>query len=116
MQPVRFRILQTGTDCGIIIFQTDNKEGRVCAFWSWKMNRTSTAFSPKHSQPKATALDYLEGAEYDAVVLDVMMPRMDGFSLLAQMRESGSETPALFLTAKDSVPDRVRGLAAGADD
>ena len=48
------------------------------------------------------ALDYLEGAEYDAVVLDVMMPRMDGFSLLAQMRESGSETPVILLTAKDS--------------
>ncbi len=62
------------------------------------------------------ALDYLEGAEYDAVVLDVMMPRMDGFSLLAQMRESGGETPVIFLTAKDSVPDRVRGLDAGADD
>ena len=62
------------------------------------------------------ALDYLEGAEYDAIVLDVMMPRMDGFSLLAQMRESGNETPVLFLTAKDSVPDRVRGLDAGADD
>lgn len=62
------------------------------------------------------ALDYLEGAEYDAVVLDVMMPRMDGFSLLAQMRESGSETPVIFLTAKDSVPDRVHGLDAGADD
>ena len=62
------------------------------------------------------ALDYLEGAEYDAVVLDVMMPRMDGFSLLAQMRESGNETPVIFLTAKDSVPDRVHGLDAGADD
>ena len=62
------------------------------------------------------ALDYLEGAEYDAIVLDVMMPRMDGFSLLAQMRESGNETPVIFLTAKDSVPDRVRGLDAGADD
>jgi len=62
------------------------------------------------------ALDYLEGAEYDAIVLDAMMPRMDGFSLLAQMRESGNETPVIFLTAKDSVPDRVRGLDAGADD
>ena len=62
------------------------------------------------------ALDYLEGAEYDAIVLDVMMPRMDGFSLLAQMRESGNETPVIFLTAIDSVPDRVRGLDAGADD
>ena len=62
------------------------------------------------------ALDYLKGAEYDAVVLDVMMPRMDGFSVLAQMRADGNETPVLFLTAKDSVPDRVHGLDAGADD
>ena len=60
------------------------------------------------------ALDYLEGAEYDAVVLDVMMPRMDGFSVLAQMRADGNETPVLFLTAKDSVPARVHGLASGA--
>ena len=58
------------------------------------------------------ALDYLEGAEYDAVVLDVMMPRMDGFSVLAQMRADGNETPVLFLTAKDSVPDRVHGMPA----
>lgn len=62
------------------------------------------------------ALDYLKGAEYDAVVLDVMMPRMDGFSVLAQMRADGNETPVLFLTAKDSVPDRVHGLDTGADD
>ena len=61
------------------------------------------------------ALDYLEGAEYDAVVLDVMMPRMDGFSVLAQMRADGNETPVLFLTAKDSVPDRVHGLDTVAD-
>ncbi len=45
-----------------------------------------------------------------------MMPRMDGFSVLAQMRADGNETPVLFLTAKDSVPDRVHGLDAGADD
>ena len=62
------------------------------------------------------ACEYAESSAYDAIILDVMMPRMDGFSLLAQMRESGSETPVIFLTAKDSVPDRVRGLDAGADD
>ena len=62
------------------------------------------------------ALDYLEGAEYDAVVLDVMMPRMDGFSVLAQMRADGNETPVLFLTAKAEVEDRIAGLDAGADD
>ena len=56
------------------------------------------------------------GADYDAAIFDVMMPRMDGFSVLAQMRADGNETPVLFLTAKDSVPDRVHGLDTGADD
>ena len=58
---------------------------------------------------------FLKG-KYDLCVLDVMMPRMDGFSVLAQMRADGNETPVLFLTAKDSVPDRVHGLDSGADD
>ena len=62
------------------------------------------------------ALEYLAGAEYDAVVLDVMMPRMDGMEVLHRMRSAGNDTPVILLTAKDSVPDRVRGLDAGADD
>ena len=62
------------------------------------------------------ALDYLEGAEYDAVVLDVMMPRMDGFSVLAQMRADGNETPVLFLTARSDEVDKLLGLEIGADD
>ncbi len=64
----------------------------------------------------ATALDYLEAAEYDGAVLDVMMPRLDGFSLVRKMRERGIETPILFLTARDSVEDRVHGLDLGASD
>ena len=55
------------------------------------------------------ALDYLEGAPYDAVVLDIMMPVLDGLSVLKTMRQKGSQTPVLLLTAKDSVEDRVRG-------
>ena len=62
------------------------------------------------------ALDYLEGAPYDAVVLDIMMPVLDGLSVLKTMRQKGSQTPVLLLTAKDSVEDRVRGLDAGAND
>ena len=62
------------------------------------------------------ALDYLSGAQYDVIVLDVMMPRMDGMELLARLRGSGDETPVIFLTAKDAVADRVRGLDAGAED
>lgn len=62
------------------------------------------------------ALDYLSGAQYDVVILDVMMPRMDGLEVLRRMRDAGNDTPVIMLTAKDSVPDRVRGLDGGADD
>ena len=62
------------------------------------------------------ALDYLAAVEYDAVVLDVMMPRVDGFEVLTQLREQGNDTPVLFLTARDSLADKVEGLDLGADD
>ena len=62
------------------------------------------------------AVELAAAGDIDLIVLDLMMPRMDGFSVLAQMRADGNETPVLFLTAKDSVPDRVHGLDAGADD
>ena len=62
------------------------------------------------------ALDYLAGAEYDAVILDLMMPVLDGLAALQQMRRAGNTTPVLLLTARSGVDDRVEGLDAGADD
>ena len=62
------------------------------------------------------ALDYLAAVEYDAVILDVMMPKVDGFEVLTQMRERGDDTPVLFLTARDALADKVEGLDLGADD
>lgn len=59
---------------------------------------------------------HLLGAEYDAVILDVMMPKKDGYTLVQEMRSQGIDTPVLFLTARDSVADRVKGLDLGADD
>ena len=59
---------------------------------------------------------YLLGAEYDAILLDVMMPKLDGYGVLTQMRAQGNDTPVLFLTAKDAISDRVKGLDLGADD
>jgi two-component system OmpR family response regulator len=53
---------------------------------------------------------------YDAIVLDVMLPRMDGFETLAELRRHGRWTPVLMLTARDAVEDRIAGLDAGADD
>lgn len=62
------------------------------------------------------AIDFLEMANYDGVVLDVMMPKLDGFGLLKHMRLKGDNTPVLFLTARDSVEDKVDGLDLGAND
>lgn len=62
------------------------------------------------------ALEYLESADYDAVILDIMMPVTDGLSVLKTMRKNHDGTPVLLLTARDSVEDRVLGLDAGAND
>ena len=62
------------------------------------------------------ALDYLDSAEYDALILDIMMPVMDGLTVLKKLRSRGSSLPVLLLTARDSVDDRVKGLDAGAND
>jgi DNA-binding response OmpR family regulator len=65
----------------------------------------------------AAALDLaLHGAPYDLVVLDVMLPRRDGFAVVKGMRDKGVPTPVLLLTARDSVADKVTGLDLGADD
>lgn len=61
-------------------------------------------------------LEYLESADYDAVILDIMMPVMDGLSVLKKMRQMSNNTPVLLLTARDSIDDRVKGLDAGAND
>lgn len=62
------------------------------------------------------ALDCLGGAQYDCVVLDIMMPKKDGRQVLQSLRDSGSAAPVIFLTALDSVQDRIDGLDLGADD
>lgn len=68
------------------------------------------------------ALDGEEGLHsmteisYDAIILDLMLPRRDGWSLLRELRAAGKKTPVLILTARDAVEDRVRGLDLGADD
>lgn len=54
--------------------------------------------------------------EYDLIVLDIMLPRRDGWSIMAELRKAGKRTPVLFLTARDTVADRVKGLELGADD
>ena len=62
------------------------------------------------------ALDYTAGAEYDCILLDIMMPKQDGHAVLQALRAQGSATPIIFLTARDSIHDRIEGLDMGADD
>ncbi|MCR5826203.1 MAG: response regulator transcription factor [Oscillospiraceae bacterium] len=64
----------------------------------------------------AAAVDYAEGMEYQLIILDVMLPRLDGFEVLRTLRNDGVHTPILMLTARSTVPDKVAGLNAGADD
>jgi DNA-binding response OmpR family regulator len=61
-------------------------------------------------------LDYALVAEYDVLVLDILLPKLDGLRVLRVLRDRGIKTPVLLLTAKDTVEDRVRGLDVGADD
>ena len=61
------------------------------------------------------ALDYAAGADYDVIILDIMMPKMDGLEVVCRLRSGGNSTPVLFLTARDSVADRVTGLESGGD-
>ncbi len=62
------------------------------------------------------AIDILSYTDYDAVILDIMMPKADGYAVLASLRNAGKTTPVLFLTARDAVYDRVKGLDSGAND
>lgn len=62
------------------------------------------------------ALDFLAVADYDAMILDVMLPGLDGFEVLKRLRQAGKELPVLFLTARDQLEDKVHGLDLGADD
>lgn len=63
-----------------------------------------------------SVFDYTANADYDAIVLDVMMPKKDGFQVLKELRSKGNETPVIFLTAKTEIEDRVYGLDLGAND
>ena len=62
------------------------------------------------------ALDMIGFADYDAIILDIMIPKINGLNVLGQLREMKKDTPVLLLTAKDTIQDRVRGLDLGADD
>ncbi|MCR5705007.1 MAG: response regulator transcription factor [Eubacterium sp.] len=78
------------------------------------LNRNHFTVDPVYDGQEA--LDYLEVQEYDGVILDIMMPKVDGLTVLKTIREQGNDVPVLMLTAKSGLDDRVFGLDCGADD
>src|SRR5205085_2556381 len=62
------------------------------------------------------ALDFTRTSSYDAIVLDVLLPRVDGLEVCRRLRRAGTATPILLLTARDAVEDKINGLDSGADD
>lgn len=77
---------------------------------------TETGYAVDVAQDGAEGLEYALAAEYDAIILDIMLPKMNGLEMLREIREYGTKTPVLLLTARDGVDDRVKGLDSGADD
>lgn len=73
-------------------------------------------YTPTVVEDGITALDYASSGEFDLLVLDVGLPRMDGFAVLRALREMGADIPVLMCTARDSLADTVHGLEGGADD
>ena len=62
------------------------------------------------------ALDYISYGEYDLIITDIMMPKIDGYGFIKQLRNDKNSTPVIMLTAKDSLDDKILGLDSGADD
>lgn len=77
---------------------------------------TEAGFTVEIAHDGEEGLSLVHAGNYDLVILDVMLPRRNGWSVIAEMRRTGTDVPVLFLTARDAIQDRVRGLELGADD
>jgi heavy metal response regulator len=89
-------------------------EKRIAAFICKGLSEYGYAVDVAHDGEEA--LDWVDVAEFDIVVLDVMLPVRDGIEVCRELRGRGVQTPVLMLTARDAIEDRVRGLDSGADD
>lgn len=89
-------------------------EPRIASFIAKGLR--ATGWSPTVVDDGPTAYDYAMSGDFDLLVLDIGLPRMDGFTVLRRLREAGNDIPVVILTARDSVTDTVAGLEGGADD
>jgi heavy metal response regulator len=99
------------TDMRILVVEDENS---IAQFVSQGLREADFVVDVARTGPEG--LEYALAAEYDLLILDVMLPGMDGLSLLKHLRKKGYTTPVLVLTARDAVEDRVAGLDAGSDD
>lgn len=81
-----------------------------------KKSLAAANYAVDHCDNGSDAYDFLTSAEYDVIIMDIMMPGENGLSVVQRARRAGIKTPILFLTARDAVSDRVAGLDAGGDD
>lgn len=87
-----------------------------------QLNKALTTILKRNSYLVDSALDgedallYIKDYEYDVIILDVMLPKLDGFEVLSRARKSGIKTPIIMLTAKSTIEDKITGLDLGADD
>lgn len=100
-----------GAQMRILIVEDEQKAGEYL-----RQGLSEAGFSVDLSQDGTDGLDLALQGEYDLVVLDVMLPGLNGWQVLQSLRRRGLEMPVLFLTARDQVEDRVKGLELGADD
>jgi two-component system copper resistance phosphate regulon response regulator CusR len=89
-------------------------EGKIADFL--RRGLESAGYAVDTAANGKTAMDHIHGAEYDLVILDLMLPDVDGLELLKKVRNRKSSPPVLILSARDAVDDRVKGLEVGADD
>src|SRR4030095_8138177 len=81
-----------------------------------KKGLSENGFVVDSPEEGASGLHLARTGNYDLIILDVMLPGRDGWSVIGDLRRSGKDTPTLFLTARDAVADRVKGFELGADD
>ena len=89
-------------------------ERKISAYVKRGLEESGYAVDPAYTGREA--LDWAESAPYDLIILDILLPEMDGLSVCRELRRRGDRTPVLMLTARDDIDDRVAGLDAGADD
>src|SRR3954470_5741799 len=111
----RTRVLSDGTPPPEVVMRILVVEDEADLLDAVAQSLREAGYAVDEASDGRTALFKASGAEYDAIVLDLMLPAMNGWDLLRELRKEKA-TPVLILSARDTLPDRVKGLDAGADD